>query len=733
MKTRKSLFTKALHANAIWTGALIVLLVIITSTTSCLLDVNNTEQPGGTRSNPEITGMIKTASPVVAATEIIPANGGTISVNKMGDLLDGLVLNVPAGAYSGNTNFTISYSQITDHTFSSNFNPITPLIKVENGGNYANEIIEITVPISIPSNYFAMGFLYDYSTGKLEGMPLINETSTSITVGTRHFSSFLITAIDVILLKNDVESGFFPGVDDFEFTNNGSYINPDGQCAGQSMAAMWYYCTRPDGAKTSLFGSYDNNGQNPKTPGLWQDDSQAYRFVNMVMADIDQKAFAYQSQKLIRGVNDTLTWNAFAYSMKLTGEPQYVGLTSMSKGGGHAMIVYGIKNGSLLIADPNYPGRTDRSIEYKNGKFSPYNSGTNAEEIAKGNGKPYESIGYMAKATLVDWEKIAQRWQEFKAKTAGNSLFPAYQLVSPDDQGKMQPFNDGMTVWQSKFGIASRFSDNTLYINSIYREGTQLVPDANFRVDLKPGNNHLGLYIDKYLNNQPEYVDFRYIDVVYGYLSIKPSSQEGVSGQNLNYSVAVYPSLPGGYSVEWYADTISVKKGPNLTCSVSFADPGGHTIVAHLVDPAGKVVADVKASATIKTIVSATMPTTTTLTTTSSPKTTTTSVTSKPPTTTLDTYDYQNALAKWMADEAARFATPEVTSTYTYTTKLEWVVAPYINNGNIVGASRVISTKTFSDGQQTQTWVSSEIFDAQTPGVYMTVAQLRAKYPQFQK
>lgn len=54
------------------------------------------------------------------------------------------------------------------------------------------------------------------------------------------------------------------------------------------------------------------------------------------------------------------------------------------------MVAYGAENGQLLVADPNYPGNLNRRISYGGSAFSSYNSGANAQEIAKGNGKAYD-------------------------------------------------------------------------------------------------------------------------------------------------------------------------------------------------------------------------------------------------------------------------------------------------------------------------------------------------------
>jgi hypothetical protein len=319
--------------------------------------------PGNQSSTPTgVSGTISTGKSVTVASTDIPAAGGSITVTDESSPVKGLEILVPASAYTTTTSFTISTAPIEKHTFGKDFNPITPLISIDNGGAYADEIMSVTIPVDIPEGYFAMGFYYDSKTGKLEGMATIAQDADSITIGTRHFSSFLVSMIKLTELTPDIDSGFRPGIDDWQFVNYGSYIEPEGHCAGQSLSALWYYVTQPDGKDLTLYNRYDNNGNEPDTPTLWQDDSYGYRFASTIQQDINWDGFAFKFWRAQRGFNDELTWNLFCYSMQMTGEPQLVGVTNEGHGG-HAMICYRINDGKMYIADPNYPGDTERRIE----------------------------------------------------------------------------------------------------------------------------------------------------------------------------------------------------------------------------------------------------------------------------------------------------------------------------------------------------------------------------------
>ena len=447
---------------------------------------------------------------VAVGSQSIGPGGGTMTVSDPGGPIDGMTITVPAGAYPTAHTFHVSHTAILGDP-SPYVTPLTPLITVENGGEFASKPMTVTIPVTIPDGYFAMGFLVG-GNGELEGMPLIAETSTSITVATAHFSSFLIGMIADSLLTGVIDTGFRPMTDDWQFPNNGSYIEPGGHCAGQSLTAMWYYLEKTRKGTSTLWNRFDNNGDAPATPDFWEDDSFGYRFASMVQHDIDWDNWLRETFLILGDSDDPLNWRAFLFAMKVTNEPQYVAIYSNS--GGHAMIVYkaDADTGTLYIADPNYPGHSGRRITYANGTFAPYESGANKAEIDAGNSTTYDEICYFAKTALVPWSRIAARWSEFEVGTIGDGVFPACEMVVLDDSGGSTPLTDGMAISGDKLKIRADSLDPAHHLAWAVRRGDEWLQfDSNGKYDLLEGDNHLGIYIVGNVDGGWEYVDFQWL------------------------------------------------------------------------------------------------------------------------------------------------------------------------------------------------------------------------------
>jgi len=481
----------------------------------------------GDNSTSPSSPQINIGAEVKLVQQSISSSGGTIVVNRPGDSLNGLTIITPPNSYPEAREFKISTASITNHSFGSLFHPITPVIKISNGGGYSDSILSLKIPINVPNGQFAMAFMYDRTTGELEGLPISELESDHITIATRHFAhtsmgglgkgimiaaedagftEIIVSTVDTNELMKDHFTPFKPGVDDWQFTNRGSYISPNGICSGQAISMLWYYSQKKLKGSPPLFGRFDNDGFR-KTPKLWQDDVQGYRFCSMLQLD-QSTSISNRLLEKWQGKDDIRTLRAFSYSLRLTNSPQYVGIDNLKEKVGHAMVVYGISRGTLFIADPNRPGDVDTRIRFDefNHIYQPYFTGLKAGDP----GTQFPIIHYLAKTGINDWNKATDQWKSIANGTIGKGKFPAYTIVALDENDDYVPLTDGFKVplggRLSLLIHGKGFESDFMVFNS----KQEVIPRDGSTVLLPPGKNLIGIVITDAAKN---WIDFKWINV----------------------------------------------------------------------------------------------------------------------------------------------------------------------------------------------------------------------------
>jgi hypothetical protein len=362
---------------------------------------------GGEKTATTTSGKFTLGAKVDVASQTIDTAGGTITVGSKGGPIAGMTLDVPQGSYEKSRDFKVSYRPIKASTY-ENATPLGPLISVDNGGGYANEAMTLKIPVKIPAGESAVAVYYDEQTGEIEPMPLVTEDADSITVVTAHFTDISIVQIVKSLTAAaiagiNVDSGFRPGADDWQFPNTGSYLEPGGNCNGMSGSAMWYYGTQKLAMKApQLHDQFDRNGNKPATPGTWQDDSWAYRYVSVLQVRLQPLENWFLDETA--PPNDAAVFAAVAFAIGEKHLPQLLGI--YGKVGGHAILAYRVQGNKIWVSDPNTAGDTERTIELVDGKFTPYDGSVQSD----GTGYKFPEIYFEGAAGLVDYSVPAFYW-----------------------------------------------------------------------------------------------------------------------------------------------------------------------------------------------------------------------------------------------------------------------------------------------------------------------------------
>ena len=377
---------------------------------------------------------------------------GILHVDKPNDSLSGLMMYMPDAAFGGSRRFSISYQPILSHDLGPDFDPISPLITISCGGGFSDSIVTIEIPIHLSEGKFAMGFLYDERTGKLEGMPLLKLEKDRVVVALRNFShskqikgsklaaqvgdltdevvKLIVSAINEDRLLEGVESGFNPGVDDMPNVNCGTFLNRNGICDGQSQAMLWYYDNKKMNGAQPLYQLLDNDGGMP-TPNCHFDDRKAMMFASYLQTETKDyllpfywlmKAYNVEFGSLL---GDKMTLRAFAYAILVTKQPQYVVIAQV-EGNSHAMVIYKVKGNHMYVADPNFPGNTERRIVYDPvaRRFKPYSSKVNSESP----GVDFISFFYYGKTALHSYYYADKYWKKVEDGTIGKEEYPEMKI-----------------------------------------------------------------------------------------------------------------------------------------------------------------------------------------------------------------------------------------------------------------------------------------------------------------
>ncbi|MHB0856666.1 MAG: hypothetical protein ACYC5M_03740 [Anaerolineae bacterium] len=406
--------------------------------------------------------------PLVEAT--ISKAGGAITVERPGDPLDGLAIGVPPDAYVDPANLVVSYQPIGEDSDLAGLQVISPLVSIENGGQVADRMISVRIPVEVPDDHFAMGFYYDEETGELEGLPVSALEESSVTVVTQHFSRLIVVAERFSYLETkNLDTGFRPGVDTWQFQNRGTYLNPQGICWGMSVSSLWGYLEEPwQIAGQRLWGRYDNAlGPGRETPGFWEDDAWAIMVADAVQSiqetgaevqvygvlpHVEKEAREAGALLDLRLQRNQITFYSLVLAMDITKQPQLLSVSTEDGHAWHSVICYRVDGTTLYLADPNDYQKLQvddqgsqeepalRTLAYhkhekdgQDGRFDIYRSSQDLTDLLSGKFTDYTKITYYGQTALTHWQKVGQIWRQGLLQPD----YPSYELrlVERDDQG----------------------------------------------------------------------------------------------------------------------------------------------------------------------------------------------------------------------------------------------------------------------------------------------------------
>jgi len=425
---------------------------------------------------------------VVLDNAPIGPSGGTVTVDRDGSPLDGLRVILPQGAFAGTTSWTVTELREVRPVFPAGLTQVGPGIRIRNGQGFAEHPFIVQLPVRVGPGQVAAAMMRDPESGRLEVLPLIHRTDTSVSVLTQHLSAnqMLLPAsagglgasggvsgaptageVEVFTvaaaladLNGTLTTNFLPGRDDWEFANNGSVLTPGGYCTGATLSAIHHLYART-AQRGTLSGLYDSVSTHE------YDNPRGVRLASVIQRDSRaETAAALQRQELDQYVltsGGTLLTNATSWvEMQLTnlavamkaGGPQLLAIMP-DIGTGHALVAYQMtwltQSGLVGVSDPNYPGATNRAIQFQQHVITPYDG----SDRQGGAPKEYTRLFHLGISALMPLGQLDGLWQAFDAGTIGDGRFPDMIAEYLDPVGTVwRPLTD--TVETASDGLTFR-------------------------------------------------------------------------------------------------------------------------------------------------------------------------------------------------------------------------------------------------------------------------------------
>ncbi|MBP8725946.1 MAG: PKD domain-containing protein [Saprospiraceae bacterium] len=415
-----------MHYNLRWTAGFVAL--VFPFIFAC-----DDDGPG---SEPD-SGKIQTEQTVPVGEHSIGSPGGTITVDAPGSPVEGLEIEVPAGAYPSARTFKIAYAPITSHEFGELFQPVSPLIEISNGGGLADQMMRLRVPVEQINGGQLMGFYYDRKTGLLEGIPIVATGEGYIDLAVRHFSWVVVTEIQKELLIGGgaFDTGFNPSRNGWSFTNYGTFPEARGICAGMSIAAAHYF--KNFSSTVDLYSYFDNNQELWfRTEDIWEDDSKGLQFATAIHR-VYGSFWQGNNTSILGMINapeEERFWNII-FNLLILNQPQLLYVQDSRSDTSHCIAAFAYtideQMAKIRVYDPNYPG-SEGTIEFDivQKKFKPYTTAANAVALEQGSVFHCDIIAYQAFSAVMSTDEMDFLWKKVQNNTIGEGLFPSYKIYA---------------------------------------------------------------------------------------------------------------------------------------------------------------------------------------------------------------------------------------------------------------------------------------------------------------
>lgn len=399
---------------------------------------------------------------LTVADTSLGAGGGVVTVRRPGTPVDGLQLQLAAGAMPTTTRFTISYGDSTGVPARAGFRAVTPAITISTseGVNLAHHPAILSLPGVVGAGELPVLLLFDRTSGAFVPMPTIATNGAFRAIistldgqslearpaflGRAVSSSRTPAGIQVIIgavsyaaLTQPISIGYDPAKDDWEFdlelTNTGPAARYN-VASALALTAGWYFAH--ERRRGALRGKYNQNASVEASNVL------GMRLANMTALELDPVAVSSYSSALstfatiLSVPTDSLTLLAVKAHLYLTGQPYILYGENATNSTTAGTILVSGATGNVLDISTGSGASPVRKMTYANGAFSTVNFGLTESETRATTQNPLDRFFAAGPTAGVAAARLGALFSEFFAGTIaqGTPLVPTMEVVTREQR-----------------------------------------------------------------------------------------------------------------------------------------------------------------------------------------------------------------------------------------------------------------------------------------------------------
>ncbi|MFN8574753.1 MAG: Ig-like domain-containing protein [Gemmatimonadaceae bacterium] len=336
--------------------------------------------------------------PTDVASQTITASGGSIVVARPGSPVDGLRIDVPGGAFAGPVDLQLQYASSASIPHVDGVTLGSPLITLTSTATEAaKKPVMLRIPAKIADDEFPIVAVVDPAKGFVDALPTLSYDQNGITTMLAQFdetqyaedppAAGLIAPsaasqnprvkVAIYLAKHSLLStivyntNFAPGVDDWEFTSDGTPVF-SATDAGQVVLARYYYRMRKSLTSGALWSKFE------KARGAIGSDVAGYQWSAGIAKQFDglvqpfvAAAVAARAANPIAYDRNTVQWVAASF-VASGGAPQIMAFVNPAGLTYSPVLAYKWDGPSGIIydANPRFPGDATRKSTWSSNGLS---------------------------------------------------------------------------------------------------------------------------------------------------------------------------------------------------------------------------------------------------------------------------------------------------------------------------------------------------------------------------